>query len=194
VFGKLPDARASVVKEVLLRAFRRIGEDQDVLVAALNAMAPWEDEQVRQAIRETYESTDPQMKAGAVCAMGVNLDPGWERFIVTELSSGYPEVRYQAALSAGELELTSAASDLIELTKDADSDVRLAAVSALGQIGGGEARRTLQRLAAGDDAALRDAAEESLERLQFGEDPLATSGRGLDVQALSRGKTQAKEQ
>lgn len=188
VLGKLPDARAAAVKTVLMRVFRKPGEDQEVRLAALVSVAAWDDDEVRAIIRETYACTDAETRAAAIAAMGVNLDAGWERFVLVELSSEHPEVRYEAAKAAGEMELASAVSDLIELVKDADSEVRLAAVSALGGIGGVEARRALRELVSCDDVALSEAAEEALEWLQFNADPLATSGGGLDVQALSKGK------
>ncbi len=186
--GKLAEARSTAVRQCLVGSYAKPSEDQDVRLAALISMAVWEDQQVRQAIRDTYASSDPHLRAGAVCAMGVNLDPAWERFVLSELSSGFPEVRYEAARAAGALELSAAVGDLAELTKDADIEIRLAAVTALGEIGGGEARRTLRQLASSGDAAMREAAEEALEVLRFNADPLSPTGKGVDVQALARAK------
>jgi len=55
-------------------------------------------------------------------------------------------LRAEAARAAGELELAESVLDLVDLTEDADEDVRMAAIWSLSQIGGDKARRTLESL------------------------------------------------
>ena len=66
---------------------------------------------------------------------------------------------------------------LIALLQDDDYQVQIAGVAALGKIGGGMAKRALQRCIKEGDAALEDAARAALEEIEFLDDPAAfTSG------------------
>ena len=57
------------------------------------------------------------------------------------------------------------------LLEDADSEVQLAGISALGKIGGPLAKKVLQSLVRDGDANLEEAARMELEDLEFDEDP-----------------------
>ena len=55
--------------------------------------------------------------------------------------------------------------------EDGDSEVQLAGIGALGQIGGPLAKKVLQSLVRDGDANLEEAARMELEDLEFDEDP-----------------------
>jgi len=123
--------------------------------------------------------------------MGVNLDPSWQKVILAELSSPYPEVRYEAAEAAGEMELRQAVPTLVRMLQDEDAEVRMAAAGALGMIGGRQARKALEQCLKGEDELLKEAARLALEELLFMEEPLVVPGSGIDVQRLGSHKKNA---
>ena len=129
---------------------------------------------------------EPEIRAGAVCAMGANLDPRWAKSVQVSLSSPHPPIRFEAATAAGYMELKEAVPDLIELTGDADTDVRMAAISALGEIGGAAAKRALTRLAKSDNQVTSEAAQSALDELHFLESPLQVPVGGLEAGPRTR--------
>src|SRR5437764_1162340 len=68
----------------------------------------------------------------------------------------------------------AAAEGLIELIDDPALPVRLAAIAALGEIGGQEAREALVYALEDELEAVREAAEAALEEIDFFEDPLGS--------------------
>jgi HEAT repeat protein len=58
---------------------------------------------------------------------------------------------------------------LSKMVADPDLEVKLAAIWALGQIGGPEAKRVLEICSEQGDEALQDAADEALEELDLGD-------------------------
>ena len=134
-----------------------------------------EQDDVAAAIREAYTDASVTLRAAAVAAMGFSFDEQWTPTVLAELKSPEPEMRYEAARASSELLLESAVPTLTEMTKDADSEVRLMSIWALGQIGGLPAKACLTQLLESHDESLRDAAEEALEELKFNENPLALS-------------------
>ena len=62
---------------------------------------------------------------------------------MAELAAPEPEMRYEAARAAGEMEYTPAVRALGDLLEDVDEDVQLMTVWALGQIGGDKAKKLL---------------------------------------------------
>jgi HEAT repeat protein len=125
---------------------------------------------VREIIETAYYDEDEQMRTSAVFAMGRSADPSfWSDLVISELQSSRPEMRYEAATASGELELADATPFLANLTKDPDREVQGAAIWALGQIGGDEARRILHLCYEQQEADefLRQAVEGALEHLEF---------------------------
>ena len=88
------------------------------------------------------------------------------------LQSPNPPVRFEAANACGELDDEDAVPHLIPLLQDDDIQVQLAAIDALGKIGGPLAKRALRRSLKVGDPVLEDAAREALEDIQATEDPL----------------------
>jgi len=124
-------------------------------------------------IRQAYQSDDLEFRASALCAMGRTCNSDWLSLLLQELSSPYPQLRFEAARACAELEAEEAVPKLIELTRDGDAQVQASAVEALGRIGGGEAKQALQECRDSADDALSEAAEEALDEMKFWEDPFA---------------------
>jgi HEAT repeat protein len=175
--GLLRDRHFERVEEGLRGAIERVEEEQEVRARALEAISAHNEQWVRDAIREAYESAQHRLKIAAVHAMGRSCDDGWLPLLVRELSSDDAEVRYEAAVAAGSLADERAIPHVIKLVLDPDEEVKQAAISALGEIGGLQAREALLLLVESESQASREAAAEALALLDFEEDPLAFRSR-----------------
>lgn len=170
--GDIIGERAARVRDSLLRAIEREGEDREVRRRAIESVAYLSDAPVREIIDEAYASGDEQMRLSAVFAMGRTADRHWAGVILRELHSPTPAMRYEAARAAGEISLRPTVPDLIGLLADSDAEVRQMAAWALGQVGGPQARRALEACRAAPDEAMREAAEEAISELDFASEPL----------------------
>ena len=175
--GRLRDQHFDRVKEGLREALARPGEEQEVRARALGAIGAHNEQWVRDAIREAYESVQRGLKVAAVRAMGRSADDRWLPLLVRELSNDDAEVRYEAAVAAGGVADERAIPHLIRLVIDPDEEVKQAAIAALGEIGGLQAREALLALLESESEAAREAAAEALALLDFEQDPLAFKQR-----------------
>jgi HEAT repeat protein len=109
------------------------------------------------------------MKESALAAMGRSMMPRWLPIIAKELESKSPALRYEAARAAGELadEGRPLLVPVARLLGDSDTEVALAAIWALGQIGGEAAKRALKEVAKSDSDARVQAATEALSELEL---------------------------
>lgn len=156
----------------------RDGESPEVQRRALEALAVYSDDvEVETQIARAYASPDQAMRMSAVYAMGCNLDPRWLEIVLRELESTSSGLRYEAARASGALGDRRAVPRLIELLGDDDREVQLAAIGALGEIGGSASVTILKRLAASKDDVAREAAEEALEEAVFTTNSLGLGGR-----------------
>jgi len=170
LLGELDKIKArpfALVREALLETIHSSFEDQTVRQRAIESIAYSSDEGVREIIEAAYYHEDQRMRTSAVFAMGRSADPYWSDLVINELQSSRPEMRYEAAMASGELELAAATPLLANLVNDPDREVLEAAIWALGQIGGNEARRILYDCYREGDEFLCEAVEEALEQLEF---------------------------
>jgi hypothetical protein len=103
-------------------------------------------ERVKDAIQHAYESDFEQECAGALVAMGRNLDPAWYPIIRKELKNDDPDIRCEAARAAGEYGEAGVIDDLARLVDDEDEEIREVSIRSIGQIGGRHAIDTLRYL------------------------------------------------
>jgi HEAT repeat protein len=123
---------------------------------------------VHDLVKAAYASDEAKMRVSAVFAMGRTANAEWARPVEAEMQSREPEMRFEAARAAGELELQEAGPALAELTSDTDQQVREAAIWSLGQIGGEFARESLtQLLEQAEDDDAQEFIQEALENLDF---------------------------
>ncbi len=127
---------------------------------------------VRQLIEDAYYSPDEELRIGAVVAMGRSADIRWRRLVRAELRSPSASMRAEAAIACGELEAKAALSDLLDLLEDEEAAVRMAAIFALGRLGGKVAQRALAAIAGSEadadtNADEAEAAELALEEMLF---------------------------
>jgi len=146
--GKLPEAFNTRLQDAVLALYNNLDEDLDVRRRALEAIANCGREGVKEMIQEAYNMDELPMRVSAVYAMGRSCDAVWTQYILDELSSDDPELRFEAARAAGELELQKALPRLIELAYEDDREIQEAAIWSLGEIGGSTSRKVLSELAA----------------------------------------------
>ena len=170
--GKVPKQDGDLVYRVLMDFLEDEIEDLEVRRRCLEAVAPFNTEEVQDYIRWAYDNEDQDLRSSSVFAMGRTGDGTWLPTLLRELESYDPAVRYETAHACGELGEQEATSQLIELLKDDDPEVRLASIAALGKIGGALARRALIDCVRDGDASMSEAAHAELESLEFLDDPM----------------------
>lgn len=166
-YNRISEDQANLIHDALLATIRSVNEPIEVRARALEALAYWGTDMMRDVISNAYADDDADMRASAIAAMGRSADTYWSRPVSEELESIDPHMRFNAARAAGELEIHSAVQRLIELIDDPDREVRTAAVTALGQIGGKQARTALESTANSDDEDLGTLASDALDELEF---------------------------
>ncbi|MFC1913163.1 HEAT repeat domain-containing protein [Chloroflexota bacterium] len=171
--NKLRSSHTDKICQALLTAINDKNLTPEVRLQALAAAAPLSRPRVKEAIATAYRSHDTRGKINAIYAMGKNSDRSWLPILLEELSSDDTATRYEAAVACGELGEEAAVPLLIRLTDDADTDVQLSAFQALGKIGGAQAKTHLQHCRKNPGEVIRQAAEQALEELSAGEDPLS---------------------
>ena len=87
-------------------------------------------------------------------------------------------MRYEAASACAELGEEKAVPYLVPLIRDDEHQVQLAAIRALGAIGGPLAERAIRQCLRSDDEALQEAAEEALHHLEIEHDPMSFKSQG----------------
>jgi HEAT repeat protein len=170
---KLRSSHKSKISQALLAIINDGNKPLEVKRRALEAAAPLSLPQMKQAITEAYNSTDPRLKISALFAMGRSCSRFWLPILLRELGSTDAEIRYEAACACGELGEKEAVPYLIELVSDHDIEVQLAAIKALGKIGASEAKGCLEQCLDNSSQAIQQAAEQALYELEGGEEPLS---------------------
>ena len=170
--GKLQPQDGELVYRVLMDFLEDDIEDLEVRRRCLEAVAPFNTEEVQDYIRWAYDDEDQDLRSSSIYAMGRTGEIEWLPMLLEELENTDPAVRYETAHACGELAHEDAAPSLVELLQDDDPEVRLACIAALGKIGGALARRALIDCVRDGDAAMSDAAHTELENLEFLDDPM----------------------
>ena len=170
--GKLRPQDGELVYRVLMDFLEDDIEDLEVRRRCLEAVAPFNTEELQDYIRWAYDDEDQDLRSSSIYAMGRTGEAEWLPTLLNELENYDPAVRYEAATACGELAHEDAAPPLVELLQDDDPEVRLACIAALGKIGGALARRALIDCVRDGDAAMSDAAHNELENLEFLDDPM----------------------
>jgi HEAT repeat protein len=170
---KLRSSHKSKISQALLATINDESKPLEVKRRALEAAAPLSLPQMKQAITEAYNSSDPKLKISALFAMGRSCNRSWLPVLLRELTSIDTEMRYEAAGACGELGEKEAVPYLIELVGDHDPEVQLAAIKALGKIGASEAKGCLEQCLDNPNEVIRQAAEQALYELEGGEEPLS---------------------
>ena len=161
-----------LVSDSLLKALANEEEHPEVRRRALESVATFNIPTTDGYIRWAYESSDRKMKSSSLFAMGKTGDPRWLPLLFKELQSPSPVLRYEAANALGEMDEEEASSHLVPVLEEDDLEVQLAAIGALGKIGGSLAKKALKSYLKRGDPGLEDMVREALENLRAFEEPL----------------------
>ncbi len=183
-YAEIPKPDFDTLKSLLKTLWENRALDTQIRRRALESLANSSDPSLHTAIQEAYDSHDLDMQTSAIFAMGRSVDSRWEPQILKELESDEPAKRYEAARAAGEIVIEEAIMRLSRMALQDDTEVEDAAIWALGEIGGKEAKRVLSLIIdearqMGDDSRLA-AAEEALDNAQLGDDMMMLFDMDLD--------------
>jgi HEAT repeat protein len=170
--GELADADTAALRAGLFGAMLDQGQPLDVRRRALESAGYFADApEMQREIERAYASDEQLLRESALVAMGRSMLPRWLPMISAALSHISPALRYEAARASGELaeDARALVPRLAKLLDDDDSEVALAAIWALGEIGGEPARRALQHARKSSDETRSQAATEALEELSLGD-------------------------
>jgi HEAT repeat protein len=161
---KIEDALISVIHS----------EDDSMLrKRALESLSFSSRPEVTALIESAFARTDPAWVATALRAMGRSHDEHWNENVVSMLLDEDPLIKFAAVEAAGQLIIELAVPILLQILEDEeeDDDVATAAIWALSQIGGDEARTYLVALIdQTEDEELVEFLEDALENLNFTEE------------------------
>jgi HEAT repeat protein len=161
---------SSRVSQALLAILADKNKPSEVWRRALEAAAPLSLPEVKKAIQEAYQNSNPKIKVSALYAMGKSCDSAWLPVLIKEMANTDAAFRYEAAGACGEICDEEAVPHLIKLSQDRESDVQQAAILALGKIGGSKARLFLQKCVQSPDEIVSEAAEEALKQIDTEDD------------------------
>jgi len=165
-YGDIPESEAVRAQDVAINLLNETTEDIQVRRRALEAISNSSLEFVPEAIQEAYESDEQLMHVSAVFAMGRSYDQQWTETVLRELRNDDPEIRYEAARAAGELEIEEAVTLLGQLAVADEREIKQVAIWSLGEIGGSQAMRLLTALAEdaeeAEDEDLHEAIEDAI--------------------------------
>lgn len=164
---RLPNKYLVMIEDALLRAALK---DQFELVQcrALESLGYSSRDEIQPLTEAAFSSGGHEKMASALIAMGRSMDPHWQKTVMQMLNSKIPVLRAEAARAAGEIGITESVPDLIELSDDSEQIVRSAAIWSLSEIGGDQARHTLEQLyQEADDDQEADIIESALDNIAF---------------------------
>jgi HEAT repeat protein len=164
---ELDSALAMRAEEALLSVVSRPEEPTRVRASALKSLAYSGETGLRQLIEDAYYAPEDDMRVSSLIAMGRSADVRWRSLVRAELQNPWDEMRAAAAQACGELETKAALDQLIELVSDQSHAVKVAAILALGRIGGRDAREVLEAVRLEEEEELVEAADFALEELMF---------------------------
>ena len=113
---------------------------------ALEALGYSSIEEVSKLIQEAYDTGQREWIASSLFAMGRSANENWREHVLSKILNPHPSIRMEAARAAGELELSEAIPNLLELLDDDNVDVRGAAIWSLSQIDGPGIRNILEKM------------------------------------------------
>jgi HEAT repeat protein len=145
-------------------------EPESVRRRALESLGFSSNPKVTELIESAHNKQREDWTISALIAMGRSANTQWIPQIIENLSHEEAQVRIEAARSAGLLGAQESVPHLLQRIDDPEEDVRLAAIWALSEVGGLDARAALEGLLKkSQDENEIDFLEEALENLDFNE-------------------------
>ncbi len=170
---KLDGALQRKIEKALV-AIVKSEEDSSLRKRALESLGYSSNVELTELIESAFERADPTWVASALRAMGRSHDDErWREDVISMLLDTDARIRLAAVEAAGELLIEEAVPIMIQALQDEeqDDDVAAAAIWALSQIGGDDARVYLIHLIdQTEDEDLVEYLEDALENLNFNND------------------------
>ncbi|MEA4811303.1 MAG: HEAT repeat domain-containing protein [Anaerolineaceae bacterium] len=172
--GEMEELRPEILQEMEEDLLNAYTQDPSGLVQrrALESLGYSSREEVPALLRKAIDHPTPQWVESALFAMAKSADEQWEADVMEHLDDPNQDVRLQAILAAGSLNLSKARKPLLKLlSPKEDNDLRKEAIWALSQIGGEGVMEAFLRLQerSQDDEEL-NLLEEALDTLNFTND------------------------
>jgi len=155
------------IEDCLLNVIHH-GESDLVKCRSLEAIGYSSRPEVPPLIESALASGDKEWIKAALFAIGRSIDKRWKDDVLHFLNNRNPALRAEAARAAGELEISAALPQLIELSEDSNDNVRNAAIWSLSQISGEGVREVLEELwELAEEEADIDLLEAAIDNLEF---------------------------
>ena len=172
--GEIEELPAGTLGEMEEKLLAAATSAKPVLVRrrALESLGFSSRPEVPPLIEAAYRQKTPDWMVSALVAMGRSKDERWKKQVLSQLRAEDEDVCAAAVRAAGELEMSSARSILLDLLEDEeDGETRGEIIWALSQIGGEGVRERLEELMdAEPDDEEAEFLEEALANLVFTED------------------------
>ncbi len=181
---KIPSRLHHQIEDDLLKAATSTKETL-IRRRALESLGYSGRQEVTPLIEAAYHDNNPDWVVSALFAMGRSCDGHWKKQVLSKLQSPDEDIRSEAIHAAGELELASARSILLDLLEDEeDLEIRRELFWALSKIGGEGVRGRLEELLdAETDDGEADFIGEAMDTLAFTEDMAQFGLFDLDTEA-----------
>jgi HEAT repeat protein len=145
--GDLDEEDTHRAQKLVLKLYKDTTQIASIRAEALVALANCSHEHVERYITESYKSTEPELRLGAILAMGSTADEErWGSTIINALESDDEDIVQAAIRSSGALQLTDAVRPMSKMLKDAERDLTERIIEALGEIASKQAIRVLEDL------------------------------------------------
>ena len=145
-YGDIPEAVANEAQRLALRLYSDRNEALEIRRRALEALGNSSHPQVEALIRAAHADGNHDLKISAIFAMGRTCNKIWREILLEELESSDNEIVFEAVTACGQIQLGDSVRRVGELTLADDREVQLAAIWALGEIGGKQAFDILTNL------------------------------------------------
>lgn len=169
-YGDIPAEAAEQAQSLALRLHTDPREPLETRRRALEALSNSSHPEVERLIREAYADGNHDLKISALFAMGRTCSKVWRDILIEELDSHDNELVFEALTACGQIQLEDSARRVGELATSEDREIQLAAIWALGEIGGNHAFEILT----------------SLEEITEEEEDAAVIDEALDAAGFSR--------
>ena len=178
-YGDIPQDAAKAAHALALRIHTDRGEPLEVRRRALEALSNSSHPDVERLIRAAYSDGNHDLKISALFAMGRTCSKVWRDILMAELNSDDNELVYEAVTACGQIQLGESARRVGQLATSEDREIQLAAIWALGEIGGNHAFAILTNLEETiEDEEAAAVIDEALDTAGFGR---TFAALGLDV-------------
>ena len=146
--GELEELKPEIYENIISKLLGVMDSEADPPIrrSALESLGFSSHPKLPSLIEDAYDYGDEDWLTSALIAMGRSANEQWNPMVMVKLDHVDAKVRLRAAESAGELNIQAASPILIHLLNNEDEEVQFAAVWALSEVGGIDARVALESL------------------------------------------------